>query len=401
MKYFFILGNNVSLSVAEIVAVIPDFLSLEILEKNVLILDAEKDINEAEIIKRLGGTIKIGKICGDVKRFNKDELISKVSKMISPGDGKFCFGISYYGDTKLNIRVLGMELKKFLVKRGVSCRWVVSREKTLSSVVVEQNKLTTRGAEIVIIPRHNDLLIGKTGAVQDFKSLSFRDFDRPARDSLSGMLPPKLAQIMINLATRGRKDIVLLDPFCGSGTILMEAMLFGAKQAIGSDISAKAIADTEENTEWVKNKFNCGNFDYQLFKKSATEISRVVAQNSVDVIVTEPYLGPQRGDSADIYRVKKELSDLYGEAIAEFRKVLKKDGLVVMLWPCLTKKFTSKNNRLIFMDPQFNGFEIVPPLPEEIINHPAVKISPRQTLIYGREGQRVWREVVILKRKGR
>ena len=57
--------------------------------------------------------------------------------------------------------------------------------------------------------------LGQTLVVQPFKVLSKRDFGRPARDDHSGMLPPKLAQIMINLARRN-DDIstkTILDPF--------------------------------------------------------------------------------------------------------------------------------------------------------------------------------------------
>ena len=121
------------------------------------------------------------------------------------------------------------------------------RSPTLSSVVVEQNKLTTaQGAEIVIVQFDKKLFLGKTIAVQPFKELSFRDYGRPARDDYSGMLPPKLAQIMLNLSGAKPADTIL-DPFCGSGTILTEAMLMGYQDLVGSDVSSKAIEDTGKN----------------------------------------------------------------------------------------------------------------------------------------------------------
>jgi hypothetical protein len=36
--------------------------------------------------------------------------------------------------------------------------------------------------------------------VQDIDAYAERDFERPMRDAFVGMLPPKLAQIMLNLA---------------------------------------------------------------------------------------------------------------------------------------------------------------------------------------------------------
>ena len=91
--------------------------------------------------------------------------------------------------------------------------------------------------------------------MQPFKDLSRLDFGRPARDDFSGMLPPKLAQIMINLAQVQNPEALIIDPFCGSGTILSEALLMGYKDLLGSDISPKAIADTYKNISWIKDLY--------------------------------------------------------------------------------------------------------------------------------------------------
>ncbi|MDO8260285.1 MAG: DNA methyltransferase, partial [Candidatus Magasanikbacteria bacterium] len=252
---------------------------------------------------------------------------------------------------------------------------------------------------ILIEDKHN-VLIGKTLAVQPFKELSYRDYDRPAKDSKSGMLPPKLAQIMINLSGVS-EDEILLDPFCGSGTVLMEGLLMGIKKVIGSDISKKAIDDTKINTDWAIDKFNISNQSYSLTLKSATELSSFLDKKSIDAIVTEPYLGPQRGDH-EIRKVKQELEKLYSDTIREFKKVLKPNGRIVMLWPCFVTNrdmritnSTSRNTELSYLNPDFSGFKIVSPLPKELRND-KIKTTNRNTLIYGREGQRVWREIVTL-----
>lgn len=155
-------------------------------------------------------------------------------------------------------------------------------------------------------------------AVQPFKELSFRDYGRPARDDKSGMLPPKLAQIMINLSG-ANPDRAALDPFCGSGTILTEAMLMGFKNIIGSDISGKALRDTKDNIAWIQSKFQISNFNFQLFNSGAARISEHTAPNSIDAIITEPYLGPQRGQF-EISKTAKNLEQLYSESLAEFKK---------------------------------------------------------------------------------
>lgn len=47
------------------------------------------------------------------------------------------------------------------------------------------------------------------------------------RSMVVGMMPPKIAQIMINLATKGERSIAIWDPFCGLGTTLIEAFHSG------------------------------------------------------------------------------------------------------------------------------------------------------------------------------
>jgi hypothetical protein len=64
--------------------------------------------------------------------------------------------------------VLGWPLKQALKNEDISCRFVVSKEKTLSSVVVEQNKLVGSGRELVYIGNDRQVMFGVTEAVQPF-----------------------------------------------------------------------------------------------------------------------------------------------------------------------------------------------------------------------------------------
>jgi len=424
MHYFFILGNNPTLSMAELLAVfrLKDAQSTQRpfgrwVSRNVFILETDKKIKALEIIKKLGGTIKIGAISCALSPGNKEQINENIKKIINNKEkqGKFKFGFSYYGLDKFNFKPIGMETKKYLKAKGVNSRWVTSREPTLSSVVVEQNKLINKGIEIVLIENNKKMLLGQTLAIQPFKELSLRDYGRPARDDYSGMLPPKLAQIMINLARpsgtlslarRGKEDDynqVILDPFCGSGTILTEALLMGYRNLIGSDISLKAVSDTEKNIGWIKKKFEISASKFQLYNKNAVELSKFIKPNTVDAIITEPYLGPQRG-KINIKKTTKELEKLYSASLAEFKKILRPNGRVVMVWPAFVKTMAGKPafaktsaGKLVFINPDLNGFKIINLIPEYLQKHPAIKLTVRNTIIYGRAGQRVWREIIVLK----
>jgi len=409
MRYFFILGSNPTLSIAELSAVF-NYREFSLIQKNIAILKCDYEI-KADVIKKIGGTIKFGLICDELDSYDIKNLLNSIAVFAKPEKDiktKFKFGISYYGSFKINIKVLGMEYKKSLKQLGLNSRWVISKEPTLSSVVVEQNKLVSeQGVEIVIIQFNKKLFLGKTLAVQPFKELSFRDYNRPARDDRSGMLPPKLAQIMINLSG-ANKEKTILDPFCGSGTIITEAMLMGYKKIIGADISKKAIEDTEKNIEWTKKIFprSCvqdkqfsifleaafRTSNFQLININSTQISVRLPLNSVDELITEPYLGPQRGN-IDINKIIVELEKLYSESLREFNKILKPTGRIVMIWPVFREK--QKN---IFLNLDLIGFKIINPMPENLQKNIFVKLTNRNTIIYGREQQKIWREIVVLKK---
>ena len=323
-----------------------------------------------ELIKNLGGTIKIGRI---IEKISKADVFKASLKELekAPKKSKFNFGISVYGKININTYKLGLELKTILKKAGVSCRLVTSRDKNLSSVVVEQNKLVSSGRELVFIADGKNIWFGVTEAVQPFKELSHRDFGRPARDDKSGMLPPKLAQMMINLS-KGKLNEILLDPFCGSGTILTEAMLMGYEKIIGTDISEKAISDSQKNIDWIKREFP--NFSQVEVKAlDAKNVSKEFKANSVGAIITETYLGPQRG-KFDIKKVTADLHRLYSQVLEECLIILKPGHRIVMVLPI----FRHERQQLSLQAP--NGMKKI------------------QSFIYGRENQNVWREIVIFEK---
>ena len=392
MKYFFQLGSNRTLSIAEIFAVFQDKkIRMRLLNANILLLETDEKINTPQLIKKLGGSIKIGIIKNEIKsKRHLDEIIKKIIALIPKQNEKIKFGISYYGKINIDPKKLGMSLKKRLKENKINSRWVQSKEKILSSVVVEQNKLIEKGIEINLISDKENIFLAQTTAVQPFKELSFRDYGRPARDDKSGMIPPKLAMIMLNLSGIKKTDIIL-DPFCGSGTIINEAIYQNYQHLIGSDKSDKAVLDTKRNMEWIKRKQN-SKIQALIIKADVLKISQQKQIKKIDKIITEPYLGPQRG-IRNFYQIKKDLDIFYTKVIYEFSKILNKNGRVVMVWPI----FLNKNKKL-FLDPNLNGFKISNPISKNFLEENNVHLSFRNTFLYGREGQKVWREIVILEK---
>ncbi len=393
MKYFFVLGTNTALSIAELNSVIdlsqanliaPDFLICEI-----------NEIEAENLMKRLGGTIKIGRVLKDLPANNHKLLLEDIirfaeEKQAKGAGGKFNFGFSSYGQGQFNKKDFGLRLKKNFSDKKISSRFVVSQEKTLSSVVVATNKMIKKGMEIILADFNGQTIISETLAVQPFRDLSRRDYGRPARDDLSGMIPPKLAQIMINLAEIKDSADLVIDPFCGSGTILGELMLAGHKNIFGSDISVKAIDDTKTNISWMKELYSIKDVKMKFLVKNVLDLSLFIKNESVSAIITEPYLGPQRG-LINFEVIIKELEYLYSGAIKGFYKALNPGGRVVMVWPLFYGQRP--------ISPAYEGFEMLNMIPDNLSNSPFIKKSSRGTIVYGRPGQKVFREIIVLEKK--
>lgn len=403
-KYFFVPGNNFELSLAELLAVFPAY-NWQKLE-SMVVFDLPENLDFKELIKNLGGIVKIGEIIKDfsladrrrLSEVTKDEIISIAREL--EDSSKFNFGFSFYNQKSLpgDFFKLGLSVKKDLKNLGISSRMVMSKEPVLSSVVVEQNRLIKDGLELCFFVDKNKVFLGKTLAVQDFKGLSKRDFGRPNRDDHSGMIPPKLAQIMINLARRDDENFkskTILDPFCGSGTILMESYLLGFKNIIGTDLSDKAVFDSVKNINWIidlneeKSIETCGK-NIDIFQSNVLDLNKNLDNNSIDYVVCEPYLGPQRGFK-DFSEVTKELNLLYSGALDILFNLIKPGGRVVMIWP----QFRA-GNKTWKLNPKISKFVLKPTLDAEGF---VKENSGRKTLIYGREEQKVWREIVVLEKK--
>ena len=127
----------------------------------------------------------------------------------------------------------------------------------------------------------------------------------------------------------------------------------------------------------------------KILVKNVTNLSKFIKANLAEAIITEPFLGPQRG-LIDFKTVARNLEELYSLALKEFQIVLHSGGRVVMIWPMFygQKPIT----------PNYNGFKMLNMIPEELRSSEFIKKHYRETIIYGRPGQKVYREIVVLEK---
>ncbi|MDP3975564.1 MAG: hypothetical protein Q8P95_01485 [bacterium] len=387
-QYLFIHGKNPELSKAELRAMFPTA-ALEQREQFSL-MKSEQPIGQ-DTQNKLGGTVKICEITDQ----NPVDLIEQ-----SAQTDKIIFGVSQYGGHERLPEILVAIKKGLKQEYGRNARFINKDFKNISSGQLNQTGLLEKGVDLVRVWFEGKELWGRTVAFQDIDAYSKRDYDKPRRDMKVGMLPPKLAQIMINLAQPG-PNTMIYDPFCGLGTIPMEGALRGNPVA-GSDLKGAMVGATEKNMEWLTREFGVGrlengvekeNSKFQtpnsvLFQHDATQ--PFSKKNVADdlVIVCEGYLGPLQNRPPSQVQ-QKEIFDLLDGINSKFfagiSQILRSGQRLVCCFPF----FRSKDDRAYY--------------PEELIRKYAEENAfeletPPRSLLYERESQVVGREIVVFKK---
>lgn len=260
-------------------------------------------------IERVGGTLKAGRIVdqlsgGDWRRASM-QLVKRYAAEWSRYDGKITLGISAYGfDTTVrDIQKTGLVLKSKLKQTNASLRLIPNSDPALNTAVSHHNKLglSVNKVELLIVrSKTGKIIIAESIGAQNITQLARRDQQRPKRDAFVGMLPPKLAQIMVNLASTpahsgphhshdssaAGTQPTLLDPFCGTGVLLQEALLLGYN-VYGTDLADKMVDYSRVNLEWIKT-ISHANGNITLHQADAMTAAW---QPPIDTVACETYLG--------------------------------------------------------------------------------------------------------------
>jgi tRNA G10 N-methylase Trm11 len=340
MQSLLVLGRQPSLGLAELESLYGKD-KLEVIADKAVIVDVDPCLMAFD---RLGGSIKFCKVLTKLETTDWKQ-VEKFLLKVSPDhsqqmpEGKMRLGISAIGfQLDLNqMHNTGLSLKKAIKKTGRNVRFVPNKTLELSSAQVLHNQLTGQtGWELVLIKVANQTVIAQTVKVQDIVAYTKRDRDRPKRDARVGMLPPKLAQIIINLATgkipedklESICDIpagepiplpylnkTILDPFCGTGVLIQEAMLMGYG-VYGTDLEPRMVDYTTENASWLTIHFPASDKNSHFESADATSSHW---QNRFDFVASEVYLGRPFTSMPDA----EVLSRTVGECNLILKKFLK------------------------------------------------------------------------------
>ncbi len=382
-----ILGRQPAISLAELESIYGSG-SIEVLNgQSVLLNVPTSDVD----LKSLGGSIKLCQPIITMPNTNwqaiSEFLYENIASFLENTDGKIKLGLSIYGSSinPHKINIAGLKLKKY-IKQTLqrSIRTVPNTDSYLSSAQVIHNNLTkTNGAEIVICIGKNRTTFSKTIQVQDIFAYAKRDQNRPARDAKVGMLPPKLAQIIINLAIGNQKPKVVLDPFCGTGVILQETFLKNLTP-YGTDLNEKMISYAIKNIDWLIKSDN----SFKIHQADATTFK----WDSFDTLASETYLGRPFSTEPNQDKLNLVIQDV-NTILKKFLKNLSsqtKPGLrlciAVPVW------FTKRGPKRLPIIDQLS-----------ILGYTQVSFvyANNNDLIYHRENQIVGRELLVLIRKNK
>jgi tRNA G10 N-methylase Trm11 len=353
-----------------------------------------EDIN----FTNLGGSVKIARILTVIPSKNWLELLKYLKDNI-PGhlqylpDGKFTLGLSVYGvDVRLEQINKGMlELKKVIKATGRPVRIVPNKQLHLNSAQVLHNRLTHKGSwELNFVADKDSVILAQTLFVQDIEAYAARDQARPKRDARVGMLPPKLAQIMVNLAVGTvnpdlKAKVSVLDPFCGTGVILQEALLMGYN-VIGTDLDQRMVKYTEENLLWLISKNPSIQGRVVLDEGDATSFK----WPPFSFVASEAYLGRPLGrlpERAELKQIINDTNTVIKKALINLASQLKPDRVVCLAVPAWRDN-AGRLTRLPLIDH----------LTDMGYTQLDLKHVPASDLTYFRENQVVARQLLLVKK---
>lgn len=386
-----ILGRQPALGLAELESLYgPD--QVRPVGKTAAIIDTDA----AEVdFRRLGGTIKVARLLSEIPGSHWSDiesfLIEKIPHHLTfVPEGKFTLGLSVYDmpTTAASINKTNLRLKKLVRETGRSMRVVPNKTPELNSAQVLHNRLTHKGAwELLIIGNGRNTILAQTLFVQDIDAYAGRDQKRPKRDSRVGMLPPKLAQIIINLAAgeTSTDSISLIDPFCGTGVILQEAMLSGLT-VTGSDIDERMVDYSRQNIKWLSQQYP--NLPGKLANLLVADVRSTDWKQKFTNVASETYLGnpfTSVPSEAALKRISDEVDELLRAALLNLKNQLKPGSRLCLAVPA----WQVKKGRFLHLP-------LLDRLPQIGYNRLSFKNVKDRDLIYYRHDQFVARELVVL-----
>lgn len=402
MIYAAFLGNHPSLSLGELFASVPGMTVRRLITPQIALLDSPVKLSYKDL-KDCGGLFLLAE---EVPGATLQQLPEVLREQVRNVKRKVTFSIRSWGMDRRKVHDFYRDIKNGLKKNGIPSRYIGNEMKPPVSAQLHDAGLITgkEGCELVLLADDESHFqwIGRTVAAQDPDSYTKRDMEKPVRDTRAGLLPPKLAQMLLNLGgwvarennPKAPKHLTVLDPFCGTGVIPMEALLKGWP-VLACDVSQKAVSGCEKNLDWIRKEEKILKKDTasEVWKQDATKAFKL--KDLPHVIVTESMLGPALSERPTAKDASKHRSECDALEIVFLENVAKSlpNTPVVVTFPVWYVKAGPVFLEQVWKQLPKLGFEAV--LPPGCVSD----IPGHTSLLYRRPDQFVGREIVILKPK--
>ena len=270
VRLFFILsGENSTLPYAEIKA---------ILEAEDLAYSGLRSFPQVLSIDTSGSCVapistrsSMTKICAQeifICKASQDKIIQKIKKEFNH---KFLEKCNTFAVRIIRIQKSNSQINTKRLEEEIGRIILLHKDKNLKV------KLFRPERTFIGVLTGNYFIFGILRSKIDSKSFSLR---QPNKRPFShpSMMGSKLARCMVNLA-RPKMNSLFLDPFCGTGSLLIEAGLIGCK-TIGSDFNPHMIEGCSKNLKY-----------YGIKRDLIVADARRIPYNNIDCIATDPPYG--------------------------------------------------------------------------------------------------------------
>jgi tRNA G10 N-methylase Trm11 len=193
--------------------------------------------------------------------------------------------------------------------------------------------LSRSALDVVVFHHQGGYGIGPTAWVSDPAPFRERGVAKPQRHSEIS-LSPRLASLLVNLANLSPGQTAL-DPFCGSGTILAEALMRSCR-CLGLDSNEVMVRHARRNLSWIARSAKGGT--YEVGVGDARELPHTIGESKIDAVVTEPLLIPSlnaRPNMKTATDLIERAGGVYANALASIAEVISPGGRIVMVVPVL------------------------------------------------------------------
>lgn len=384
MKTVFVFGRDKQLSKLELVS----FLKTNSSNYDViydsdefLLVDLKSDLDLSYAMKRLAGTIKIGKVFYSSDKFY-DRFLDNIDFYFPKN-----FDL-YYDNLTSDISNENFEevIKKYLKSSKLRGRVINATQKQIKASS-KFNQNSESNCEVVVLKGKDEYYFAQISAYTDTSQFVYLDEERPIQKFTHGT-SFRLARMMVNILGL-EKGQTLVDPFCGIGTFLIEG-LFAGLDVIGVDDDHKIVESSKQNLKWAEKTYKFINKYKILHDKAQT------AGFYADGCVFEPYMGPflrKFPTENEAKQIAVNLYNLYIQVFQNLSQNLSDSAKVV----CIIPEFQTNKGDVVEVNHNFftqTGFQIfdVAELANQIdLSNPVEYTTP--------DGSKIGRKVWILQKE--